>query len=418
MARKATNNTATPESEKTVATHKSFDYSNAEKLLEVKHLTMHFPINVGLFKTKPLKAVDDVSFSIKRGETVGLVGESGCGKTTLGRTILQLYQPTGGKIVFNGQRVNPPTKLDISEITKKINESQEFIDKGETRLNELIAKGETDEKLASQIEIAKQRVDHLNHTIMRAKKGKKHYKKLLMEFRKHAQMVFQDPYSSLDPRMTVEDIIAEPLDAHKICKTKEERHQRVEELMKAVGLSSEHATRYAHEFSGGQRQRIGIARSLALNPEFIVCDEPVSALDVSIQAQVINLMNELREKMGLTIMFIAHDLSVVKYFCDRIAVMYFGEMVELATSEELFKHPLHPYAKALLSAIPKPDPLTEKTRKRIVYDPKKSHDYSKEKPTLQEIVKGHWILANSKEMEKYRKEIKELDAKRKNKKAH
>ena len=223
-------------------------------------------------------------------------------------------------------------------------------------------------------------------------------------------MIFQDPVDSLDPRMTVEDIIQEGLHI-------QGQHNRfanskkVADVLTKVGLIPEFASRYPHEFSGGQRQRIGIARALVMNPSFLICDEPISALDVSIRAQIINLLNDLKEEMGLTIMFIAHDLSVVKYFCDRIAVMYFGEMVELATSEELFKHPLHPYAKALLSAIPKPDPLTEKTRKRIIYDPRTAHDYSKEKPTLQEIVPGHFILANSEEMEKYRKEIAELDKK-------
>ena len=263
-------------------------------VLEVKHLKMYFPINTGFFKVKYLKAVDDVSFSVKRGETIGLVGESGCGKTTLGRTILQLYKPTGGKIVFNGQRVNPPTKDDIKEVTAKRDEAISFVEEAELELATLLENGQSDLELEKKIQLAKDRVARLNGTLTKMKASKKHYRSLLMDFRKHAQMVFQDPYSSLDPRMTVEDIIAEPLDAHKVCKTKEERHIRVEELMKAVGLSSEHATRYAHEFSGGQRQRIGIARALALNPELIVCDEPVSALDVSIQAQVINTFKELQ----------------------------------------------------------------------------------------------------------------------------
>ncbi len=238
-------------------------------------------------------------------------------------------------------------------------------------------------------------------------------KKLLSKM----QMIFQDPVDSLDPRMTVEDIIQEGLKIQGQ-RNKFANSKKVADVLTKVGLIPEFASRYPHEFSGGQRQRIGIARALVMNPSFLICDEPISALDVSIRAQIINLLNDLKEEMGLTIMFIAHDLSVVKYFCDRIAVMYFGEMVELASSEELFKHPLHPYAKALLSAIPKPDPLTEKTRKRIVYEPNKVHDYSKEKPTLQEITKGHWILANSEEMAKYREEIKELDKKAKNKKAH
>lgn len=270
---------------------------NNTPLIEVKGLKEYFDINVGMFKTKPLKAVDDVSFAIKRGETLGLVGESGCGKTTVGRTLLHLYEPTAGEIYYNGKLLK--TKEDIKE------------------------------------------------------------------FRKKATMVFQDPYSSLNPRMTVEDIIAEPLDIHKMYKTKEERHERVLELMGHVGLNSEHASRYAHEFSGGQRQRIGIARALAVNPEFIVCDEPVSALDVSIQAQVINMFDELQEQLGLTYLFIAHDLLVVRHISDRIAVMYLGKMVELADADEIYNRPLHPYSKSLLSAVPIPDPKIARANKRI-----------------------------------------------------
>jgi oligopeptide transport system ATP-binding protein len=335
-------------------------------VLEVKHLKMYFPINTGFFKVKYLKAVDDVSFSVKRGETIGLVGESGCGKTTLGRTILQLYKPTGGKIVFNGQRVNPPTKDDIKEVTAKRDEAISFVEEAELELATLLENGQSDLELEKKIQLAKDRVARLNGTLTKMKASKKHYRSLLMDFRKHAQMVFQDPYSSLDPRMTVEDIIAEPLDAHKVCKTKEERHIRVEELMKAVGLSSEHATRYAHEFSGGQRQRIGIARALALNPELIVCDEPVSALDVSIQAQVINTFKELQKKLHLTYIFVAHNLLVVRHISDRIAVMYLGHIVEFTDSETLFNDPLHPYTKSLLSAIPVPDPDLARSNKRII----------------------------------------------------
>ena len=337
-----------------------------ELVLEVKHLSMHFPVQVGLFKTKMLKAVDDVSFSIKRGETVGLVGESGCGKTTLGRTILQLYRPTGGQIVFNGQRVNPGTKMDLDEVTAKKNDVLKFIEEHQKEIEEAKAKGEPTEELEAQLALGKSRLERLDRAILKITAGKKYYKKLTKEFRKHAQMVFQDPYSSLDPRMTVEDIIAEPLDAHKAYKTKEERHRRVEELMTKVGLSSEHATRYAHEFSGGQRQRIGIARALALNPEFIVCDEPVSALDVSIQAQVINTFKELQKELQLTYLFVAHNLLVVRHISDRIAVMYLGHIVEFADSEELFERPLHPYTVSLLSAIPVPDPKVAKASKRII----------------------------------------------------
>ena len=269
-----------------------------QPLLEVKDLKQHFNINMGLFKSKPLKAVDGVSFSIRKSETLGLVGESGCGKTTVGRTILHLYKPTSGEVWYNGKRI--ATKEDINE------------------------------------------------------------------FRKKATMVFQDPYSSLNPRMTVSDIIGEPLDVHKLYSSKEERRERILELMGHVGLNSEHASRYAHEFSGGQRQRIGIARALAVNPDFIVCDEPVSALDVSIQAQVINMFDELQEKLGLTYLFIAHDLLVVRHISDRIAVMYLGKMVELADAEEIYNHPLHPYSKSLLSAVPVPDPKIARANQRIM----------------------------------------------------
>ena len=269
-----------------------------ENLVEVSHLKEYFSINVGMFSTKPLKAVDDVSFSIRQGETLGLVGESGCGKTTVGRTLLHLYKPTSGEIYFKGKPVKTPAEIN--------------------------------------------------------------------EFRKKATMVFQDPYSSLNPRMTVSDIIGEPLDIHKMFDSKAEREERILELMNRVGLNSEHASRYAHEFSGGQRQRIGIARALALKPEFIVCDEPVSALDVSIQAQVINMFDELQEQMGLTYLFIAHDILVVRHISDRIAVMYLGKMVELADAKEIYDHPLHPYTKSLMSAVPQPDPRVARANKRIV----------------------------------------------------
>ena len=267
-------------------------------LIEVRNLKQYFNISESLFRSRPLKAVDGVSFSIRKGETLGLVGESGCGKTTVGRTILHLYKPTDGEILYNGQPVS--------------------------QRNEIAA------------------------------------------FRKKATMVFQDPYSSLNPRMTVSDIIGEPLDIHKTCSNRAERQERILELMNRVGLNSEHAARYAHEFSGGQRQRIGIARALALNPDFIVCDEPVSALDVSIQAQVINMFDELQEQLGLTYLFIAHDILVVRHISDRIAVMYLGRMVELADAAELYEHPLHPYTKSLMSAVPQPDPKTARANKRIV----------------------------------------------------
>lgn len=267
-------------------------------LVEVKNLKEYFNINTGVFTSKPLKAVDDVSFAIRKGETLGLVGESGCGKTTVGRTLLHLYKPTAGEIWFDGKQI--VTKKDI------------------------------------------------------------------LEYRQKTAMVFQDPYSSLNPRMTVSDIIAEPLDVHKFYSNKKERQERVLELMAKVGLNSEHANRYAHEFSGGQRQRIGIARALSMNPEFMVCDEPVSALDVSIQAQVINMFDELQEQMDLTYLFIAHDLLVVRHISDRIAVMYLGKMVELADAKEIYDHPLHPYTKSLMSAVPLPDPQKARENKRIV----------------------------------------------------
>ena len=267
-------------------------------LVEVKNLKEYFNITTGLFTSKPLKAVDDVSFAIRKGETLGLVGESGCGKTTVGRTLLHLYKPTAGEIWFDGKQI--VTKRDI------------------------------------------------------------------LEYRKKSAMVFQDPYSSLNPRMTVSDIIAEPLDVHKMYQNKKERQERILELMSKVGLNSEHANRYAHEFSGGQRQRIGIARALSMSPEFLVCDEPVSALDVSIQAQVINMFDELQDQMGLTYLFIAHDLLVVRHISDRIAVMYLGKMVELADAKEIYDHPLHPYTKSLMSAVPLPDPQKARENKRIV----------------------------------------------------
>lgn len=272
--------------------------SSEKNLVEVKHLKEYFNISTGLFKSKPLKAVDDVSFSVRRGETLGLVGESGCGKTTVGRTLLHLYKPTDGEIWFDGKQIVTP--------------------------------------------------------------------KDIVEYRKKTAMVFQDPYSSLNPRMTVADIIAEPLDVHKMYASKKERQEKVLELMAKVGLNSEHANRYAHEFSGGQRQRIGIARSLSMGPEFVVCDEPVSALDVSIQAQVINMFDELQEQMNLTYLFIAHDLLVVRHISDRIAVMYLGKLVEMADAKEIYDRPLHPYTKSLMSAVPLPDPKRARENRRIV----------------------------------------------------
>lgn len=276
------------------------DYIDHEYMVEVKNLKKYFDIPLGFFRTAKLKAVDDVSFFIRKGETLGLVGESGCGKTTVGRTLLQLYHPTGGQILFNGKEL--------------------------------------------------------------------HTKEEIQAFRMKAAMVFQDPYSSLNPRMTVGDIIGEPLDVHHLYKTPEERQARIRELMELVGLSSEHATRYAHEFSGGQRQRIGIGRALAVNPELIVCDEPVSALDVSIQAQIINMFEDLQKKLGLTYLFIAHDILIVRHISDRIAVMYLGKIVETAESEEICDRPLHPYTQSLMSAVPSRDPETSRKSQRIILE--------------------------------------------------
>ena len=271
----------------------------SENLVEVEHLKQYFNVKTGFGKSAVLKAVDDVSFNIRPGETLGLVGESGCGKTTVGRSILRLYEPTGGIVRFDGEKV---TKNNIQTL------------------------------------------------------------------RKEMQMVFQDPYSSLDPRMTVEDIIGEPLDVHHLCRNKKERREKVLDLMQIVGLNAEHATRYAHEFSGGQRQRIGIARALAVDPRFIVCDEPVSALDVSIQAQIINMFEELQQKLGVAYLFIAHDLLVVRHVSKRIIVMYLGHMVEYADADELMDHPVHPYTESLLSAVPIPDPETARRKQRIVLE--------------------------------------------------
>lgn len=268
-------------------------------LVEVRNLKQYFTVKSGLFKTQYLKAVDDVSFEIEKGETLGLVGESGCGKTTVGRSLLHLYEPTSGEVLFNGELVT---------------------------------------------------------------------KKNLPQMRRNMQMVFQDPYSSLDPRMTVEDIIGEPLDVHGLYSSKSERREKILQLMEYVGLNAEHARRYAHEFSGGQRQRIGIARALAVNPKFIVCDEPVSALDVSIQAQVVNMFEDLQEKLGVAYLFIAHDLLVVHHISKRIAVMYLGKIVEIADSDEINEHPLHPYTQSLISAVPIPDPDITRNRHRIVLE--------------------------------------------------
>lgn len=322
----------------------------SDKLLQVEHLKQYFPAG-GMGKNRKfVKAVDDVSFFVNKGETLGLVGESGCGKTTTGRSILRLYEPTGGKITFDGNVI-----LDVENKVK---------------------------------------VD-------------------MLPYRQKMQMVFQDPYASLDPRMTVGDIVGEAIDIHKLAANKKERHDRIISMLEKVGLNSEHANRYPHEFSGGQRQRVGIARALAVNPQFIVCDEPISALDVSIQAQVVNMFEELQEQMGLTYLFIAHDLSVVKHISDRIGVMYLGKMVELADSYELVARSLHPYTKSLISAIPIADPIKARASKRIVLQgdvpsplnpptgcrfrtrcPYADECCAQKEPQWREVEKGHYVACH------------------------
>ena len=324
--------------------------SEQKKLVEVEHLQQYFSVG-GIGKArKYVQAVDDVSFYIRKGETLGLVGESGCGKTTTGRTLLRLYEPTGGKIVYDG-----------NVIFDKAN------------------------KIA---------VD-------------------MLPYRKKMQIVFQDPYASLDPRMTIGDIVGEPIDIHHLAANKNERHDRIISLLEKVGLNSEHANRYPHEFSGGQRQRVGIARALAVNPEFIVCDEPVSALDVSIQAQVVNMFEDLQQEMGLTYLFIAHDLSIVNHISNRIGVMYLGKLVELADSDELIFHSCHPYTKRLISAIPVADPITARANKRIVLNgdvpspinppsgcrfrtrcPNATEKCAQEVPEFKEVGPGHWCACH------------------------
>ena len=364
------------------------NHNNSEVLLKVDHLCQYFGFN---------KAVDDVSFEIHKGEVFGLVGESGCGKTTTGRSIIRLYNPTSGSVYFKGQRVAAGTL----SYKKAIKEAEDEIKALKKQLKS--ADGQSADPIKAQIEAKKEFIKEQKAEIKSAVHDQKHCDKDLIT---KIQMIFQDPIASLDPRMTVRDIIAEGLVIRGI-KDKKFIDEQVFKILETVGLVQEHASRYPHEFSGGQRQRIGIARAVVMNPELIIADEPISALDVSIQAQVINLLHELSEKMGLTIMFIAHDLAVVKYFSDRIAVMYFGKIVELGTSDELFAHPFHPYTRSLLSAIPLPDPITEKNRKRIVYNPVMEHNYSEEGPSMREIYPGHFVLCNTEEFEKYRKEYEE-----------
>lgn len=388
------------------------EYVDNNIILSVNHLKQYFFFGSGPSRFK-LKAVHDVSFQIKEGECFGIVGESGCGKTTTGRSIIRLYNITSGSIYYKGYRIGAGSRWNEKEIKyTKI--------RLKNKVKELDAKKKSGEISAEEYETQIKEAESYAKNVIKTQKAKikqikyddSHVDPKLM---REIQMIFQDPVDSLDPRMTVESIIAEGLQIQGY-KNKTENHKRVVEALEKVGLIEDYASRYPHEFSGGQRQRIGIARALVMNPKFLICDEPISALDVSIRAQIINLLNELKEEMGLTIMFIAHDLSVVKYFCDRIAVMYFGEIVELASSDELFRHPLHPYTKSLLSAIPKPNPYHEKNRVRITYDPSKEHDYTNEKPTLKEILPNHFILANTPEMEKYRLEIEKIDKKEAEKK--
>ena len=351
-----------------------------EVLLRVENLCQYFKLDAHTVN----KAVDNVSFDIKKGEVFGLVGESGCGKTTTGRSIIKLYDITSGSVYFKGQRICAGTKSYKDAIAAARREKRGCTDK--TRLAEL------DQIIAdNRMEIKSAKEDHKNAD-----------RKLVNEI----QMIFQDPIASLDPRMTVRDIIAEGL-VIKGVKDKEYIDNKVYEMLETVGLVREHASRYPHEFSGGQRQRIGVARSLIMEPSLIIADEPISALDVSIRAQIINLLNDLRNRLGITILFIAHDLSVVKYFSDRIGVMYYGKMVELADSEELFRHPLHPYTRSLLSAIPQPDPNYEKNRKRIVYNPIADHDYRNSQPSFREVSTGHFVLCDDAEFERYRKIVEE-----------
>lgn len=523
---------------KTTKKSKKFDYDNAEVILDVRHLKQFFRYGKGAYKYT--KAVNNVSFSVYKGEVFGLVGESGCGKTTTGRSIIKLYQITSGDVWFKGVRIAAGTRWNEKEIKytkirlnaalkknkvdkssdlsvldndfkEKFNEpfnykkvleevnakitdnyfdKEPFLRKYEAiiskyeELNNVeiekataiikeqrkkIAAAKHDNKYcdkdisleamqkvkdkysylkedqkSKEDKIKQTKLDNNNELTLALKnitnkddinKIKEEYKvrletklneieneykyliddskKFNEELKKakqtsitsQIQMIFQDPIASLNPRMTVRNIIAEGLYIKGI---KDEAFitSEVNRVLELVGLLPEHANRYPHEFSGGQRQRIGIARAIIMKPELIIADEPVSALDVSIQAQVINLLNDLRDNLGLTILFIAHNLSVVKYFCDRIAVMHFGNLVELATSEELFDHPLHPYTKSLLSAVPHPDPNIEKNRKRIVYNAQTSHDYSVDKPSMREISKGHFVYCNDKEEAEYKLELK------------
>ena len=387
----------------------------SEPLLRVEHLCQYFG---------PNKAVDDVSFEIQKGEVFGLVGESGCGKTTTGRSIIKLYDITSGSIYFKGKRIAAGTKSYKDRIREARKECREASPERRSELEAEIAKlreeirsARRDHEQCDKLykdELVKEVREKYAPLLENAqgeeeKRIRQEYDEALRIARKQRyitqiQMIFQDPIASLDPRMTVMDTIAEGL-VIRGEKDREVLEKKVYDILEKVGLVREHANRYPHEFSGGQRQRIGVARAVVMEPELIIADEPVSALDVSIQAQVINLLNELRHEFGLTFLFIAHDLSVVKYFSDRIGVMYYGHMVELATSDELFAHPLHPYTQSLLSAIPFPDPLMEKKRKRLKYDPLAAHNYGSEQPEMREVAPGHFVRCSREEFERYRQQL-------------
>ncbi len=344
----------------------------SDELLRIEHLYQYFPAGGFGRRKKYVQAVDDVSFFINKGETLGLVGESGCGKTTTGRSLLRLYEPTKGRIIYDGKVL-----FDSGDVPLTGEDGQPILENGQPKYG------------------TKTAVD-------------------MKPYRREMQIVFQDPYASLDPRMTVGDIVGEAIDIHGLAKSKEERYNKIQHLLEEVGLNSEHANRYPHEFSGGQRQRVGIARALAVDPKFIVCDEPISALDVSIQAQVINMFEDLQHEMGLTYLFIAHDLSVVKHISNRIGVMYLGKLVELAESNELIFHSVHPYTRSLISAIPIADPKTARASKRIMLEgdvpsplnppsgcrfrtrcPYATERCAGEVPQWREVSKGHFAACHN-----------------------